>query len=648
LADLTAGMSVELRRYFLITHFFNPPRYMRLLEIVCGPDTDPSVRESIETFADHRLGKSLVECRDTPGFIANRIGTFWLQAAVVKAIEQGIDVEAADAVLSRPFGIPKTGVFGLLDLVGLDLMPHILNNLMESLAPDDAFHALGGPPAILEKMIADGYTGRKGKGGFYRLDENKHKEVIDLESGEYSRARRPKPAALAAGKKGGLKALLQDSSSEGKYAWCVMSDTLSYAASLVPEIADDIEAVDRAIRLGYNWKYGPFELLDKIGPAWFAGRLKTENRSIAPLLDKAGERGFYETRKGRLHYLGTDNAYHEISRPPGVLLLEDVKRHGSALMSNRSASIWDLGDGVACLEFQSKMNSLNPFILSLLKKALTTLPQRGFRGMVIYSDGSNFSVGANIAMLMVGGALRFWPFVRWILKDGQQTFSKMKYGNFPVVGAPAGMALGGGCEILLHCHALCAHAETYMGLVETGVGVVPGWGGCKEMLGRWTAAPGTPKGPVAPVLKAFEQIAQAQVSTSAAEAKDMQFMGPDDDVIMNRDRVLSAAREKVLALANDFQPPQPYTFNLPGPAGKAAMDLGVHDFIKKGVATAHDGVVANELALVLSGGDTDMLDELSEDRVLSLERDAFIRLLKTPESRARVSHILKTGKPLRN
>jgi 3-hydroxyacyl-CoA dehydrogenase len=648
LADLCRGMDDDFTSHFLVTHFFNPPRYMRLLEIVTSEACLPAVEQRIRHFCDHYLGKTVVDCKDTPGFIANRIGTFWLQTAVVKAMAQNISVETADAVLSRPAGVPKTGVFGLLDLVGLDLMPHILASLSEHLPSGDAFHQLGTTPPLLEKMVASGYTGRKGQGGFYRLDESGEKQVICLQTGEYSRALRPKPAALAVSKKHGLRALLEHDSPEGRYAWSVLSDTLVYAASLVPEITLDIKSVDTAMRLGYNWQYGPFELLDQIGTQWFVERLRQQQRPVPPLLSQAADKSFYRVSQNALQYLGTDQVYHALRRAPGVILLEDVKRRQQPLLQNRSAAVWDIGEGVACFEFRSKMNSLNPFIMNLLKKALRELPSQGFKGMVIYNEAEHFSVGANIAMLMIGARLRLWPFIRWVLQDGQQTFNAMQHGNFPVVGAPAGMAVGGGCEILLHCHAIVAHAETYMGLVEVGVGIVPGWGGCKEMLRRWRDAPKAAKGPMAASMKAFEMIAQAQVATSAEEAKEKQLLRTDDDIVMNRDRILATAREKVLSLAADFKPPAQAVFRLAGPAGKAALSLGIEDYRKKGVATAHDACIAGELATVLTGADTDLTEELTEEDILRLEREAIIRLAKTPESLARVTHMLKEGKPLRN
>ncbi len=651
---LTEGMTGDLKRHFLITHFFNPPRYMRLLEIVGSPDTDPDVVKRISTFTDEAMGKSVVYAKDTPGFIANRIGTFWLHAAVIEAIRQNIGVEEADAVLGRPAGIPKTGIFGLLDLVGLDLMPHVLSSFESALDDDDPFQQFGKAPELLEKMIADGFTGRKGKGGFYRLnksDGKKVKEVIDLKTGEYAPATRPKPDALKASKKDGLRGLLEHNSREARYARTVLLKTLAYAASLVPEIADDPDSVDRAMRLGYNWKTGPFELIDKIGAAWLVRALTEQGEEVPPLLTAVisppGNRTFYRISEGQLQHF-TGLAYENIQRPSGVLLLQDVKRRSRPLAKNFSASLWDIGDGVACLEFTSKMNSFDPFILSMIDKAVRDLPGQGFKAMVIHNESTNFSVGANIALLLYGAKLRLWPFVRWVLKRGQDTFQRMRFAPFPVVGAPSGMALGGGCEVLLHCDAIVAHSESYIGLVEAGVGIVPGWGGCKELLGRWTETKKRPGGPMPPVMKAFETIALAQVAKSAMEARDFLFLRPGDDIVMNRDRVLAKAKERALDMVTGYRAPEPYELRLPGPTGRTALDLGVRDFLNKGVASPHDGVIASELAVVLSGGDTDILDEIPEERVLELERNAIINLARTAKTRARVEQMLKTGKPLRN
>ena len=652
IAQLMEGFPAEFRNHFMITHFFNPPRYMRLLEIVAGPDTDPQVVMRMRAFGDIVLGKDVVDCNDTPGFIANRIGSYWLYIAVTRAIDLGLTVEEVDAINGRPMGIPKTGLFGLMDLVGLDLMHHVLDSMRHALPQTDPFNNLPDTPKLIDDLIAEGYTGRKGKGGFYRLNpdnkEAKEKQVVSLKDGTYGPVKRPKPAAVKAAKKGGMRALLTHPSPQGRYAWEVFSHILTYAASLVPEITDTPEAVDRAMRLGYNWKYGPFEMMDKLGTGWFTEQLKKHNRDIPDLLAKAAGRPFYRTHQGKLECLGVDGTYQEVVRPAGMLLLDDIKRRSKPVMHNISASVWDIGDGVLCFEVHSKMNSLDPFVMHLLKKTLRHIPRHNLKGLVLHNEGSNFSVGANLAMLMITAKLHLWPVIRWILWQGQMAYKQMKYANFPVVAGPSGMALGGGCEMVLHCDAAEAHAETYMGLVEAGVGIVPGWGGCKEMLTRHWLNPKRPKGPMPPVMKAFETIVTAQVAKSAAEAKDLLFLRPDDGIVMNRDRVLAAAKARVLAMAEGYTPPVETVMNLPGLSGRAALMLGVRDFVSKGMASRHDARIASELAAVLTGGDTDVTAEVTENRLLRLERDALIKLAHTPESKARAIHMLTKGKPLRN
>lgn len=652
LETLVKGLPQSFRDYFLITHFFNPPRYLRLLEVVSGPDTLPEVTDLVSDFCDVNLGKSVVPCNDTPGFIANRIGTYWMHAAITKAIAQGITVEEADALLSRPIGVPKTGVFGLVDLVGVDLIPHVLGSLLGALPKKDAFHALGPLPPLMEKMIADGMTGRKGKGGFYKLDEQKRKQAIDLKTGNYHPVKKPRLGALAASKKGGLKALVTHHSPQGRYAWTVVRDMLIYAADLIgnakDSIAPDIESVDRAMRLGFAMKYGPFELMDKLGTDWFATELKTEGLPLPKILQAARGRKLYAEQNGKLCFLDLSGVYKPVPRPLGVLLLEDVKRRSKPLARNMSASLWNIGDGVACLEFHSKMNSLDPFNLAMVGKAVKLVPAHGLKALVLYNEGANYSVGANIGMLKYLAIFRLFPLIRLVLWHGQNTYLKLKNAPFPVVGAPANMALGGGCESLLHCHAIVAHAETYMGLVEGGVGIIPGWGGCKELLGRAIEAPDRKGGPMPPVVKTFETIAMAKVSKSAAEARDLLFLRPTDDVVMNRDRLLAAAKARALAMVPGFKAPAPHTYRLPGLSGLTALKLALHDFAKKGVATPHDLVVGEGLGKVLTGNGTDPADTLTEQDILRLERDVFVPLTKTKATQARVNHMLSKGKPLRN
>jgi 3-hydroxyacyl-CoA dehydrogenase len=429
----------------------------------------------------------------------------------------------------------------------------------------------------------------------------------------------------------------------------MLSDTLAYAASLVPAIADDVASVDEAMRTGYGWARGPFELLDQLGPAWFAGRLAAEGRPVPALLATAGDRTFYRVENSRLQQLGTDGAYRDVVRPDGVLLLADVKRAAKPLAKNASASLWDLGDGVVCLEFHTKMNALDEGVIRMIQKALALVDGSTHKALVLHNEADNFSVGANIGIALFAANVAAWPVIEASVAAGQQTFKALKYAPFPTVGAPSGMALGGGCEILLHCSAVQAHSETYMGLVEVGVGVIPGWGGTKELLGRWIANPERPGGPMPPVAKVFETISTAKVATSAAEAQELLFLRPTDGVTMNRDRLLADAKARALALVEaGYRPPSPFEYPLPGPSGRVALELAVAGFRANGMATEHDAVVSRRLAVVVTGGDTDPTETLAEDDLSCLEREAFMDLLKTPATLARIEHMLDTGKPLRN
>jgi 3-hydroxyacyl-CoA dehydrogenase len=646
---LTDGMSDAFKRAFLITHFFNPPRYMRLLEIVAGAHTDPQLTEAVAHFADRALGKSIVRCKDSPGFIANRLGVYWLQLGVIEALDAGVTIEEADAIVGKPMGIPKTGVFGLIDLVGLDLMPHINTSLARALPRSDAFHAANRELPLIQKMIADGYIGRKGKGGFYRLNRTgggKVKESIDLASGAYRPERRADLPELAAASKD-LRALLDSPTKYGRYAWRVLGQTLSYAASLVPEAADDINAIDESMRLGYNWRWGPFEIIDRLGAGWLAQKLAKDGLPVPALLKAANDKTFYRVEDGRNQYLGTDGAYHDVVRPDGVLLLEDIKRTAKPVLKNASAAVWDVGDGVLCFEFTSKSNSLDDAIIALLGKTIA-LVQEKYKALVIYNEGQNFSVGANLGLALFAANIAGWSEIDKLLAAGQQTYKALKYAPFPVVSAPAGMALGGGCEVLLHSDAVQAHAETYIGLVECGVGVVPAWGGCKEMLTRWSTSGLLPHGPMPAATKVFETVSMATVSKSAANAQELMFLRPGDGITMNRYRLLADAKALALKLVDGYTPPQPVDLKLPGVSGKLAFTMAVDSFHERGVATDHDVVVADELAGVLSGGPADLVDVVTEDQLLGLERGAFMRLMKTKGTLARIEHLLVTGKPLRN
>ena len=646
LASLLGGLPESFARDFLVTHFFNPPRYMRLLEIVPGPATDPALVARVSDFCDHVLGKSIVRCKDTPGFIANRIGTYWLQRGINAAMDLGLGVEEADAVMGRPFGIPKTGVFGLLDLVGLDLMPHIDASMKALLSAEDAFVTGHRDNPLLTRMIGEGYTGRKGKGGFYRINREagKIKESIGLVTGVYEPSRTVRLPEVAGRD---MRALLASDDRYGRYAWAVMGDVLAYAASLVPEISDDVAGVDAAMRLGFNWKQGPFEMLDRLGPAAVAARLARDGRRVPPLLEAVGERSFYRVAEGEVEVFGTDGAYHRLERPAGVLRLEDVKRAGPPLLKNGSAALWDIGDGIACFEIATKMNSFDEAVLKLLDRSLALVAER-FGALVIYTDATNFSAGANLGQALFACNIAAWGEVEKLVDAGQRAFKALKYAPFPVVGAPAGLALGGGCEILLHCDAIQAHAETYVGLVECGVGLLPGWGGCGEMIARWASAPETPKGPMPAVAKVFETVSTAKVAKSAAEARAMRILREGDGITFNRDRLLFDARARARAMVDGYAPPPKPEFRLPGASGRLAMTMAAEGFRAQGLATAHDMVVAGRLATVLSGGDADPVDVVTEAEMLKLERREFLALIRTGPTLERIEHTLATGKPLRN
>ena len=652
LGDLVAGIGPGFARDFLVTHFFNPPRYMRLVEIVAGEDSDRAVVDRIAAFADVALGKSVVRCKDSPGFIANRLGTYWMQRAMVEAMRQGLTVEEADAVNGAPFGIPKTGVFGLADLVGLDLMPQVNTSMRESLPAGDRFHEIAGEIPLMTRMIAEGRTGRKGSGGFTRVgkatDGKRLRETIDLATGEYRPEQKAALPELAA-TKGDLRALLSSDGRAGRYAWSVYGPVLAYATGLVPEAADSLVAIDAAMRLGYNWRSGPFELIDKVGTSWFAERLRADGIAVPPLLAAAAARGepFYTVEAGRAQAVGLDGRYHAVERAEGVLLLDDVRRAGKPLLRNGSASVWDLGDGVACFEITAKAAAVDEAVLTLLDQAITLVGER-MRALVLYGEGTNFSVGANLGHAIVALNIAAWGELERSVTAGQTVLMRMKRAPFPVVAAPSGMALGGGCELLLHSDAIQAHAETYAGLVEGGVGLVPGWGGCKEMLLRWTAAKGVPKGPMPAPAKAFELIGTARVSKSAAELREMGVLRHGDGITMNRDRLLADAKARALSMVDGYVPPAPAELRLPGPSGRLAMELAVRGMAALGQASPHDVVVGRELAGVLSGGDCDAMDVLAEEDVLALERQAFLRLARTKGTAARIAHMLDTGKPLRN
>ncbi len=652
-SELVEGMSSEMTSRFLITHFFNPPRYLPLLEVVTSPEVDDSVTERLCSFADERLGKRVIMCNDTPGFVGNRLGVYFIQRAFKATIDHGFTIEQADAMLGRPLGIPKTAVFGLMDLVGIDLSVHVIESLVSHLPEDDPFHDIVGTGEdIIQKMIADGYIGRKGKGGFYRLNKEggkRIKEARDLTTGEYAPADRKAAFPSARMGKQGLGPLMDYPDEGAAFVSDILLDSLAYAAHLVPDVTDDVHSIDSAMKAGFNWKRGPFEMMDSIGAASMVERLEASGRTVPTFLRTAADNGsFYSIEDGEIQRLAPDGSMVAVDRPESTITVADLKRRGKPLKRNGSASIWDMGDEILLVEYHSKMNAMDPMNIEMLVNAVDLAESEGWKGIVIGNDGPNFCAGANLGLVLFAVNLAAWKDVEDFIAAGQDTYQAVKYCEVPVVAASAGMCLGGGAEVLMHCDAIQAHAESYIGLVEVGVGIIPAWGGCKELMGRLRDFGLVPEGPMGAVMKAFEYIGTAQVAKSAEQARSMGFIGPSDGITMNRDRLLADAKARALELSSGYEPPEPRTYSLPGPTGRTALELAVRDLALSGQATPHDVVVTNELAWILSGGDTDMTETTEEDDILAMEREAIGRLGRHEDSLARMEHMLETGKPLRN
>ena len=564
-SKLVSELPRDISSRFLITHFFNPPRYLPLLEVVTSSEVDESVVTRFCEFADHRLGKRVTMCNDRPGFIGNRLGVYFIQRAFKATLELGLSVEQADAMLGRPIGLPKTAVFALMDLVGIDLIPHVTESLLEHLPDDDPFHKIAGTgEEIILNMIQDGYTGRKGKGGFYRLNKDggkKVKEARNLYTGEYQNANRRAAFPSAKMGKRGISSLMDCNDDGARLVTEVLLDSLSYAAHIVPDVSDDIYSIDGAMKVGYNWKAGPFEMMDSIGVESMVQRLESSGREVPRFLSLAAERGsFYGMEDGEITRLTPSGEMVIVNRPEDTLTVADLKRRGKPLKRNGSASIWDTGDGVLLVEYHTKMNAMDPMNMEMLLNAVDLAESEDYKGIVIGNDATNFCAGANLGLALFAANLAAWKDLEDFIGLGQDTYQTLKYCDVPVVAASAGLCLGGGAEVLMHCDAVQAHSESYVGLVEVGVGIIPAWGGCKELLGRLVDFGLVTNGPMGAVMKAFETIGTAQVAKSAEQARSMGFLGPNDGITMNRDRLLADAKRKVLDLSENYVPPVPRTY----------------------------------------------------------------------------------------
>jgi len=645
-AALVEGMPAGFAADFLITHFFNPPRHMRLVEFVSGPELDPAVLQRARNAAETILGKSIVDCRDTPGFIANRIGCHWLAVAVIEAQAMGLTPEEADAVM-QAFGIPKTGAFGLMDLIGVDLVPHIWGSLMQVLPPADDLHGydLTGDAAIAD-MLARGRFGRKARAGFYRLASDKSRETLDFATGEYRPEQPVAPRTLPGGGRD-LVALVEADDRYGTYAWSVLSRVILYAAGNGAEIADDVGAIDLAMTLGYAWKEGPFQLADRIGAGRIVARLDAAGRPVPPLLAAAAAAGgFYDADGTALRTDGGRPDRRSVSAPSS---LGSAKRGRSAIIGNDAASLWDIGDGVAAFEIHTKLNSFAPSVFDVLEDTIAR-GGKDFTGLVLGNDDARaFSAGADLGYIL--GLVKSGDasgLARYIAR-GQAAFLALKHASFPVVAAAHGLALGGGCEFTLHADAVVAHAEYYAGLPETKVGLVPGWGGCTQLLLRQQQAVASSTDRLAPAAKVFATIMEGAPSASAWQARTTGLLRPGDKVVMNRDHLLRTARDWVVELALGYVPPPEAAIWVAGPSGTLALMKDAEADHAAGRLTGTDLAIAQVLATVLTGGEDGRPDRLlSERQMLKLERDGLVELSKTATTRARIEHMLATGKPLRN
>src|SRR5687767_2941542 len=662
--QLADGRSDDFKAHFLGVHFFNPPRYLHLVEIIRTEWTKPEVSCFLYGFLDQRLGKGVVPAKDVPNFIANRIGTYGSMITIKTMLEDGYSIEEVDKITGQGVGRPKSATFRTLDIVGLDVGGHVIKNLYEAL-PDDEEREVFTAPEFLKQMISKGLLGNKTKGGFYRRQagESGKKEIwtIDHATLEYRPAEKVKLPALDMAKNiedlpERVKALVWGKERVGAFLWKVMSRTFRYTANRIPEIADTIVEVDRAMKWGYSWELGLFETWDAIGVEKSVARMKEEGQDIPANVQKlldAGAKSFYKKENGQDFYFDfATSQYVPLGDQPGVIVLKSVKDRTGVIKKNSGASLIDIGDGVACLEFHSKMNAIGGDTLQMLKQSLAEV-EKNFVGLVVGNQGVNFCVGANIMLMLMEAQEENWEELDMMARVFQNSTMSLRYSPKPVVVAPFNLVFGGGCEMVLHGERVRAAAETYIGLVEVGVGIIPAGGGTKEML--LCALDSIPKGvddadPFPFVKRAFETIALAKVATSAEEARTLGLLSADDTISMNSDRLIADAKKEVLAMAaSGYVAPQPRTDILAlGLSALSTLKLGIHQTKRAGYISDHDAEIGEQLARILTGGDLNHSTRVSEQYLLDLEREAFLSLVSKRKTQERIAHMLKTGKPLRN
>jgi len=666
---IAEGFSEEFRRSWFGTHFFNPPRYMRLLELIPTPDADRAAIDAIAHFCDTRLGKGVVFAKDTPNFIGNRIGTFSVLNVMRLMQEMDLSIEEIDALTGQAVGWPKSATFRTIDLVGLDILGHVVANMTQNVHDERSDLKL---PDFVGRMLERKWLGDKTKGGFYKKAKEDERLALDWRTLEYHPRQKPKFPVLDMARNVDdtgerLRLLLGPKPDKaGQFLWSALSDLWTYSANRIPEISDSVVEIDRAMRLGFNWELGPFELWDAAGVEATVDRMKKENRPLAPNVEKllaSGQKSWYsydpKTSSGRSYWELRTGNWEPVHVPDGVWSVEVARKSRGVVKKNSGASLVDLGDGVACIEFHSKMNSLGADIVQLITQTLKPGgPGDNFEAFVISNDATNFSVGANLMLLLMSVQEEEWDDVDLAIRQFQGMTQAIKFSPKPVVAAPFGLCLGGGTEISLHAAARQPHAELYAGLVEVGVGLLPGGGGCKEMLLRAidSAASIRPGGRGESVeltealKKNFETIATAKVATSAQEGRGLGFLSDSDGITMNRERVLSDAKERALDLVRSgYTAPTPRT-DLPAPGENvlALLKMGVYLMHEGAYISAHEVKIGNKIAEVLCGGNVSPGTPVSEQYILDLEREAFKSLCGEKKTQERIQYTLKTGKTLRN
>jgi 3-hydroxyacyl-CoA dehydrogenase len=656
---LLEGRGDDFQRHFLITHFFNPVRFLKLLELVAGPRTDPDLMRFMGQFAAERLGKGVVYCKDRPNFIGNRIGSYGFAATIHRMLDEGYRIEEVDAILGPAMGRPRSAVFRTADIAGVDTLLHVADNLYENL-PDDPQRELFKMPAFVREMVSRGWLGDKTGQGFYKkvttADGKSEILALDPATMEYRPQESVHFSSLDSVKDNPdvqerVRTMLAAQDRAGKLAWELTADTLLYSAAVAGEIAGDVVNVDNAMRWGFNWDAGPFETWDALGVEALATRLTAEGRDLPPLAREVRENGTGTFYRDGQYWDFNAHSYQALPPSGPRITAAALHKRGKVVKENRGASLLDMGDGVLLLEFHAKMNAIDDDIVAMMRSAIEEA-QQNWRALVIGNDAGDFSVGANIAQVLMAARMRQFPLIERGVSNLQQVHLALKYSPVPVVAAPAGRVLGGGAEIVMHAQQVRAAVETYIGLVEVGVGLIPAGGGCKEMLLRWQTLT-REGGPFSAPRRAFEIVVVATVATSAQDAQQYGFLKPSDAITLDRDRLLADARADALRLAEakdqgEWHPPAPPAFRLPGPGGRLVLEQQVDNLRLQGKASEHDAVVASKLAYVLTGGDCSPLDEITEQRLLDLEREAFVSLCGMPKTQQRMEYTLKTGKPLRN